>query len=107
LLHLSKLIILSNCTHAKNDLYYPKQTGGAECSTLTLLSLISQFKSVIFSDIPQLFLYSIHYVSLETMTLGTTSQQHIWFGVADTNGPYPLPTKNLFQAVLMFPEPRG
>ena len=39
--------------------------------------------------------------------LGTTSQQHIWLGVADTNGPYPLPTKNLIQTVLMFPEPRG
>lgn len=67
LLHPSKFIILSNCTHAKNNLYYPKQTGGAECSTLTLLSLVSQFKSVIFSDIAQLFLYNIHYVSLETM----------------------------------------
>jgi len=102
LLHPSKFIVLSNCTHAKNNPCYPKQTGGAECSTITLLSLVSHFKSVIFSDIPQLFLYTIHYVSLETMTLGTTSQQHIWLGVADINGPYPLSTKNLFQTVLMF-----
>jgi hypothetical protein len=25
------------------------------------------------------------------MTLGTTFQQHIWLGIADTNGPYPIP----------------
>jgi len=96
LLHPSKFIVSSFCTHAKNKLYHPKQTGGAECSTLTLLSLISQFKNVIFSDIPQLFLlvYTIHYVSLVIMTLGTTSPQHIWLGVADNNGSYPLRTKN-------------
>lgn len=103
MLHPSKFIVSSFCTHAKNNLYHSKQTGGAECSTLKLLSFISQFKSAIFSDIPQLFLlvYTIHYVSLVTMTLGTTSPQHIWLGVADTNGPYPLPIKNsLFRPCL-------
>jgi len=86
-------IISSFCTHAKNNLYHPKQRGGTECSTHTLLSLFSQFKSVIFSDIHQLFLNTIHYVSLVTTTRGTTSLQHIWLHVADTK--------------LMFPEPYG
>jgi hypothetical protein len=26
------------------------------------------------------------------MTVGTTFQQHIWLGVADTNGHYPMPS---------------
>jgi len=102
LLHPSKFIISSFCTHAKNNLYHPKQTGGAECSTNTLISIFSQFKSVIFSDITQLYLNTIHYASLVTMTLGTTSLQHIWLCVANTNGPYPLRSRTSFRPCFCF-----